>query len=311
MIQIEILKQDSGKKLHRYVRQILPGLPLSGVYKMIRVGRIKVNGKKGKNDIVLVAGDQLTIYMAEEEYRELARAKPKFQGVHTDLDVIYEDEHLLVVNKPVDLLTHPDHSEHKNTLINRALAYLYRKGEISDGRSFLPAAVNRLDRNTSGVVMIGKDSDTLRLLTQSIREHRVQKQYLAIVWGRLIGEGEIDAPLTRDQRKNKTFLGDQQSELAKGALTRYRALGTAAGFTLVEIDLISGRTHQIRAHLKAIGHPLLGDAKYGGKTAFGVEHHLLHAYIVRLADGRKFVARPSEVFLNVLSSTGLHRFIKE
>lgn len=309
MIQFEILRQDSGKKLHRYVRQTLPGLPLSGIYKMIRVGRIKINGKKGKNDTVLMAGDQLTIYIAEEEYSQLAKTKPKFQGVPGDLDIVYEDEQLLVVNKPVGLLTHPDETEHKDTLINRALAYLYRQGEISDGRSFLPATVNRLDRNTSGIVLIGKDSETIRELAKNVREHLVHKQYLAIVWGKLFGEGDIDDPLTRDHMQNITLIDRMEKESAKSALTHYRALGTAAGFTLVQIDLISGRTHQIRAHMKALGHPLLGDVKYGGKTAFEVEHHLLHAHLVELPDGSRFVAPPSPVFTSVLQSTGLRRYM--
>ncbi len=311
MIQFEILHQDSGKKLHRYMRQTLPGLPLSGIYKMIRVGRIKVNGKKGKNDTVLMAGDQLAIYIAEQEYSELVRAKPKFQGVQTDIDVVYEDEHILVVNKPVNLLTHPDATEHKDTLINRVLAYLYQKGEINDGRSFLPATVNRLDRNTSGIVLIGKDSETLRKLSEDIREHRIYKRYLAVVWGKLSGEGEIAVPLSRDGGQNKTFAQNHQVTVGKSALTYFRALGSAAGFTLVQINLISGRTHQIRAHMKALGHPLLGDLKYGGKKAFSVEHQLLHAYDIELPDGRSFYAPPSPVFSDVLHSTGLRRYLSQ
>lgn len=305
---MEIHPQDSGKKLHRYLRQALPGMPLSGIYKMIRVGRVKVNGKKGKMETVLAPGDALAIYVHEQEFPTLAKAKPKFSGMSDEIDVIFEDDHLLVVNKPVGLLTHPDSAEHKDTLINRALAYLYRNGEIADSRSFLPATVNRLDRNTSGLVLIGKDGDTLRMLSESIRERRVEKQYLGIVWGRVAQDGHIDAPLVRDPAGGRTSIAESDDEGAQDASTRYRVLGSAAGFSLLMIDLLSGRTHQIRAHLQSIRHPLLGDVKYGGKVAFDVQHHLLHAARIALADGREFVAPVSSVMDTVLRQTGLVRF---
>ncbi len=311
MIEITLLPEDSGKKLHRYLRQALPGLPLSGVYKMIRVGRVKVNGKKGKVDTLLQPGDSLSLYMHQDEYAELAKSKPKFKGMRSDIDIVHEDQHILVVNKPVDLLTHPDSSEHKDTLINRALSHLYRSGEIADGRSFLPATVNRLDRNTSGIVLIGKDADTLRTLSEAIRERRVEKTYLAIVWGKLIGDGAVDKPLLREERTNRTVGVQGETPDGRTALTRYRALGSGAGFTLVEITLISGRTHQIRAHMQAIGHPLLGDVKYGGKPAFDVTYQMLHAYRVKLPDGRVFTADPPADFLRVLAQTGLRRFMRE
>ncbi|KUO95747.1 RluA family pseudouridine synthase [Ferroacidibacillus organovorans] len=313
MITSKILPQDSGKKLHRYLRQTLPGMPLSGVYKMIRVGRVKVNGVKGKMETVLQPGDELTLYLREEEYESLARSVRKFGGVSTDISVIHEDDHLLILNKPVGLLTHPDAQEHKDTLINRALAYLHGHGEIEHGRSFLPATVNRLDRNTSGLVLIGKDAQTLRDLAEQIRRHKIKKHYLAIVWGKLEGPGEIDLSLVRDTASQVTrpLARSLDQALGKVALTRYRPLASAAGFTLIEVELISGRTHQIRAHLQSIRHPLLGDIKYGGKPAFDVNHHLLHAYGLALADGRTFVAPPSPLFFDILQKTGLTRGLAE
>jgi len=310
VIEITLLPEDSGKKLHRFVRQALPGLPLSGVYKMIRVGRVKVNGKKGQVDTLLQPGDCLSLYIHQDEYAELAKSRPKFGGMRSDIDIVYEDAHLLVVNKPVDLLTHPDSSEHKDTLINRALSYLYRRGEIADSRSFLPATVNRLDRNTSGIVLIGKDTNTLRTLAEAIRDRRVEKTYLAVVWGKLAGSGAVDKPLLREEWTNRTVGALEGAADGRSALTRYLALGSAAGFTLVEIALISGRTHQIRAHMQAIGHPLLGDSKYGGKPAFDLNHQLLHAYTVKLPDGRLFVADPPADFLRVLAQTGLKRHLQ-
>lgn len=315
LIQFEMSAPDSGKKLHRYLRQALPGLPLSGVYKMIRVGRIKVNGKKGHNDTLLQAGDVVTVYMPEEEYQSLRRPARKFGGVSTDIDIVHEDRHLLVLNKPVGLLTHPDASEHKDTLISRALAYLYKRQELEDGRAFLPATVNRLDRNTSGIVLIGKDGETLRRLSEDIREHRLRKLYLTVVWGALKESGEVHSDLVRDERSGRTLIASRVgaarlSPRVQGAVTRYEPQGTAGPFTLLRVEIESGRTHQIRAHLQDIGHPLLGDVKYGGKTAFDVTHHLLHAHSVQLADGRTFTAEPSPAFMRVLDQSGLRRFLR-
>ncbi len=307
MITLVIAREDSGKKLHRYMRQRLSEMPLSGIYKMIRVGRVKVNGKKGKRETVLQPGDELTLYLPEEEFAVLSKPKRKFSGMRSDIDVVYEDQHLLVVNKPVDLLTHPDETEHKDTLIGRALAYLYKRKEIADSRAFMPATVNRLDRNTSGLVLIGKDGDTLRQLTADIREHKVQKTYVTIVHGELHQDGVIDAPLHRQEGENRTYIArGSQLRDAKSAKTHYRVLAVGHDITLLEVDIESGRTHQIRVHLKSIGHPLLGDTKYGGKPVFGLTHHLLHAYRVTLSDGQEFVAPLSFLFTSVLKKAGLH-----
>ncbi len=306
MITLKIEPEDSGKKLHRYMRQRLTEMPLSGIYKMIRVGRVKVNGKKGKMETVLQPGDELSLFMPEEEFAMLAKPKKKFSGMRSDIDVVYEDEHLLVVNKPIDLLTHPDQAEHKDTLIGRALAYLYKRGEIADGRAFMPATVNRLDRNTSGLVLIGKDGDTLRSLTADIREHKVTKTYITIVHGVVERDGVVDLPLFREQGQNRTHVATGAKALhAKSAKTKYRVLAAGRNMTLLEVDIESGRTHQIRVHLKSIGHPLIGDTKYGGKPVFGLTHHLLHAYRVILPDGREFAAPMPEMFTSILKKTGI------
>ena len=303
MIERRILPEDSGKKLHRYLRQSFPALPLSGVYKWIRVGRVRVNGEKGRQDTVLAPGDCVQIRVAEEDAAALGRPARKFAGVSTDVDILFEDAGLLVLNKPAGLLTHPDREEKKDTLIGRALAYLHARGELPDGRSFLPATVNRLDRNTSGVVLIGKTAASLRELAAAIRGGEVSKQYLAVVEGRMAGRGEIDAPLRRTERN-----GAVRSVAAPdgaSALTRYRVLAQGPRHSLLAVEPVSGRTHQIRAHLAGIGHPLLGDFKYGGRPAFGVRHHLLHAEAVALPDGRRYAAPPPETFRDVLRQAGL------
>lgn len=311
-IELMIPAEDGGKKLHRFLRQALPGLPLSGVYKIIRVGRVKVNGRKAKQETLLNAGDQLTLFMSEQDYLELKKSKPKYQGIATALDIIFEDDSLLVVNKPVGLLTHPDAKEQKDTLVNRVLAYLYHKGELAEERTFLPAPVNRLDRNTSGIVVIGKDQRTLREMTEVLRERQLIKLYLGVVWGAWKGSGEIRAKLEKREQSDGTVrMAISSSATAQSAHTRYRVLGSNGQFSLVELQLVSGRTHQLRAHLQSAGHSLVGDRKYGGPPALGTEHQLLHAYSLSLPDGTKWQAPPPATFLAALRQAGLFEFFQE
>ncbi len=308
MIQHTVNAADEGKKLHRYLRQLLPGLPLSGVHKMIRIGQVRVNGVKGKAGTVLAAGDAVRIFVREQELAELQRAPRKFSGIPAELDVLYEDAELLVVNKPVGLLTHPDREETRDTLIGRCLAYLYRTGELKDGRAFLPAAVNRLDRNTSGVVLVGKTTGALQALARQIRERRVRKVYLALVEGQVAKAGLIDTPLGRSLTSTGTAVaisGARADAVVRPARTRFRPLACHDRYTLLAIQPESGRMHQIRAHLSEIGHPLLGDVKYGGRSAFGIHHHLLHAQSVQLADDRRFSAGIPPEFRECLRKLGM------
>ncbi|MBX6395303.1 MAG: RluA family pseudouridine synthase [Alicyclobacillaceae bacterium] len=303
MVEYVITRAESGKKLHRFVRQALPRLPLSGVYKWIRVGKVKVNRKKGKPDLVLREGDVVQLFVPEEEYEALRKQTGKFHGVPRILEVLHEDEDILVVNKPPGLLTHPDREEHKDTLINRVLAYLYDKGEW-DGRAFAPATANRLDRNTSGIVLIGKHADALRELNEQIRGRQVEKRYFALVHGRIREQGVLKGALVRDPVRNRTRVAPASSDLS-GVLeaeTRYRPLASAGDTTLLDVTLVSGRTHQIRAHLAGAGHPVVGDIKYGGRPAGGLRHQFLHAYFLRLADGRAFMAPlPKELYRCLMS----------
>jgi len=317
MITRRVTVSESGKRLHRYLRTLMPNMPLGQLYKMIDQGKVRVNGKRKKQNYELAAGDELTIFMEEEAFAEASRRREperKFTGVSANIDVVYEDAELIVVNKPAGLLTHPDRTEQKRTLISRVHAYLYRKGEL-DSRLFLPAPANRLDRNTSGLVLVGKTAGMLHQLNRWIKERRIGKFYLTVVEGRLSGEGAIRKALVRDDGSNVTRVargGDRQAAdgqaavaAAKEAETRYRVLSSAERYSLVEVELVSGRTHQIRAHFRSIGHPLAGDVKYGGKPLAGLNHQLLHAWRIELPDGRFFEAPPPPPFLDALKKAGL------
>jgi RluA family pseudouridine synthase len=306
MINRTVTPSESGKRLHRYVRVLMPNYPLGQIYKMIDQGKVRVNGKRKKENYELSAGDVLSIHIDEETFQQSAgvEKKPKFIGVNTNIDVVFEDEELLVVNKPAGLLTHPDQTEQKDTLITRVHAYLYRKDQL-DSRWFLPATANRLDRNTSGLVLIGKTAGALHRLNQWIQQRSVGKRYVTIVQGRLSGKGTITASLSRDANKNRTRV-ERDADEGKDAVTHYESLHIGDGYTLVEIDLESGRTHQIRTHFQSIGHSLLGDVKYGGKPFEDVRHQLLHAWKISLPDGRSFQTPPPALFTKVMRKLHLN-----
>lgn len=307
MINRKITPSESGKRLHRFLRNLMPNIPLGQIYKMIDQGKVKVNGKRKNQNYELAAGDELAIYIEEAAYSEasIGQKKTKYVGVNANINVVFEDAELLVVDKPVGLLTHPDRTDQKDTLVNRVHAYLYRKGEL-DSPMFMPATANRLDRNTSGLVLVGKTAGMLHRLNQWIQKHELQKYYVTMVEGRLEGEGTLAGDLVRDEKNNRTRVvgtgsmpeaaGRRDAEQAKSAVTHYRSLQTGTAYSLVEIELISGRTHQIRTHFQHMGHPLLGDIKYGGRRFGDVNHQLLHAWRIVLPDGREFrAALPSQM----------------
>lgn len=285
MVEVTIQPMEAGKKMHRLLRQMLPGMPLSGIHKMIRTGRVKRNGKKAKSEDIVQAGDVVRLYMAEEDFEQVRKPVKKFAGVSGDVDVLYEDHHILVVNKQSGLLVHGAEGEHKDTLVNRVLAYLYRQGE--EFGMFTPAPVHRLDRNTSGIVLFAKDGDTSRALSDAIATHDVGKWYVTIVNGTVPSRGTIDAPLERNRRENMTTI----SESGKQSITKYERIAAANDVSMVRVELISGRTHQIRAHFAHIRHPLWGDPKYSRtQDATPVSYQLLHAGWLKLPDGRVFCA---------------------
>ncbi|MFC5531363.1 RluA family pseudouridine synthase [Cohnella yongneupensis] len=305
MINRKVSNSEGGKKLHRFLRNLMPNIPLGQIYKMIDQGKVKVNGKRKNQNYELVAGDELTIYVEDEAYKEasIGQKKTKYVGVNANIDVAFEDAELLVVNKPTGMLTHPDQADQKDTLVNRVHAYLYRKGEL-DSPMFMPATANRLDRNTSGLVLVGKTAGMLHQLNQWIQKHELSKYYVTIVEGHLTGEGTLSGDLIRDEKSNRTHVVHTAEDAerhggadrAKSAITHYRVLQPGAAYSLVEIELVSGRTHQIRTHFQSIGHPLLGDIKYGGRRYGDINHQLLHAWRIVLPDGREFkAALPAEM----------------
>lgn len=293
MVKITVEKNEDNQRLDRFLRKYMKSAPLSLIYKLIRKD-VKVNGKRAREDYVLAGGDEIVIYMSPEEldgYRvrkEAVRSRRQFK-------ITYEDENILAAEKPFGLLTHGDRTEKKNHLANQVLSYLMEKGEYDPRteRTFTPAPANRLDRNTTGLVLFGKNGEALRELNRMIREKGyVSKYYITIAKGNVRGPLILRDRMEKDSAANIVRVKDEGEEGGKLMETIARPLANVPGYTLLEVELITGRTHQIRAHLAKAGHPIIGDAKYGNpqvnrmiEKKYGLSTQFLHAYRLYFESG--------------------------
>ena len=288
MKEIVVKKNDSGQRLDRFLTKSFGSLPQALMYKYIRTKRIKLNGKRAEISTRLNEGDLLQLYINDDL---LAPAKPKydFLSAPVRLDIIYEDENILLVNKPEGLVVHPDKVEYRDTLIMRIQHYLYDKGEFKpdDEASFKPALVNRIDRNTGGIVIAAKTAEALRVLNEKLKNRELDKYYLCIVHGVPKRKHDIlVGQLEKDGDTNTVAVSNRRTEGSRTIRTEYTVIASAGGYSLVKIKLLTGRTHQIRAHMASIGHPLLGDGKYGVNKADrkrGFEHQALWSYRLKFA----------------------------
>lgn len=319
MFEIRMTENESGQRVDRFLRKYLKDYSLGDIYKLFRKNKVKLNGKKAKENQMLADGDLLQLYIErpEEDAKQIPQPKPAKK-----LDVVFEDENLIIAAKPAGLLTHPDKPGDTDTLIDRALYHIYRgKGPEGSG-TFSPAACNRLDRNTGGIVIVAKNYKTLKAVNHSIRERGIQKLYICIVAGKMDGSGEIKAFLKKDEERNLSSIHDTDEGEGKAIHTIYRTLGISdtvlelgMSFSLLEVELVTGRSHQIRAHFASLGHPLAGDVKYGDKKIndyfrrqFGLKHQFLYAYKVAFHEvhedigylkGKSFAGRLPENFAEV------------
>ena len=266
MKEFTIGPNDAGQRLDRWLAKIMPLLPAPLAQKYIRLKRVKVNGKGSKRDVRLQKGDLLQLYINDEFFDRPTPENAFLSVFKPQLDILYEDEHLMLLNKRPGMVVHPDGKERVNTLITHVQAYLYQKKEWSPRweNAFAPALCNRIDRNTGGIVIAAKTAEALRVMNQKIRDRELQKLYLCVVHGTMKPrEGQLKGYILKDEDKAQVKVYDRPVPGGKTAVTLYRTLETRNGLSLVECDLITGRTHQIRAQFAAAGHPLLGDGKYG------------------------------------------------
>ena len=267
MKELTIQKNDAGQRLDRFLGKAVPLLPASLAQKYIRLKRIKLNGGRAERDSRLQAGDVLQLYINDEFFDKPREDNAFLTVASPKLSIVYEDEHILLVDKRPGLAVHPhDGAEYGRTLIDHIQAYLYQKKEWRprEENSFTPALCNRIDRNTGGIVIAAKTAMALRVMNQKIKDRELDKRYLAIVEGcPKRKEGSLKGYLFKDAKKNKVFVTDSPQPGSKSCQTNYKVLATGKGLSLVECELITGRTHQIRAQFAHAGHPLLGDGKYG------------------------------------------------
>lgn len=258
-------QNDAGQRLDKFLQKAAPLLPKSLMYKYIRLKRIKLNGKRCELAQKLVSGDRLDLYIGDEFFPEPDNTLA-FLSAPGGVNVVYEDENILLADKPAGMLVHEDGGGDPDTLINRILRYLYEKGEYRPGEelSFTPALCNRIDRNTGGIVIAAKNFASLQILNQKIKDREIAKLYLCVVMGSLDRKSNtLKGYHVKDAQTNSVRITPSPVPGCKTALTKYRVLREYDGLSLLEIELLTGRTHQIRAHMASIGHPLLGDTKYG------------------------------------------------
>ena len=283
MKKVVISSKEANQRVDKYVKKFLNEAPLSFIYKLFRKKDVKINGHWVKENYILSEGEELTIYVTDEQFEVFNKPK-EVEKVTLNHQIVYEDENILIVNKPRGLLVHGDEGEKKLTLSNEVINYLYFKGEYDprNDHGFTPGPAHRLDRNTSGLVVFGKNLISLQELEDLFKEkEEITKEYKALVVGKFDGERHISAPLLKDEKTGLVRISKQ----GKNADTIAKSLGKYGDFTLVNVQILTGRTHQIRVHLASIGYPVLGDSKYGNfkvnkevKEKYKFENQFLTAY---------------------------------
>lgn len=282
MICLSITNKDANQRVDKYVKKYLNNAPLSFIYKLFRKKDVKINKHWVKENYILQDGDEISIYISDEQLKEFNSPK-EIKKVDLNHPIIFEDENILIIDKPRGLLVHGDQNEKTLTLTNEVLNYLYYKGEYDpNDKGFVPAPAHRLDRNTSGLVVFAKNLISLQELEDLFKnKENISKEYLALVRGKLEGKVEINAPLIKDEKSGIVHI----SKNGKSALTIVEKVKNYGDFSLVNVKILTGRTHQIRVHLASINHPVIGDSKYGDfklnkefKDLYNFENQFLHAY---------------------------------
>lgn len=306
MKQITITKNDAGQRLDRFLSKSVPLLPASLAQKYIRLKRIKVDGKRAERDTRLCEGNVLQLYINDEFFDTPKPENAYLTVTAPRLSIVYEDENLLLADKKPGMAVHPhDGAEYGRTLIDHIQAYLYAKGEWKPRaeHAFAPALCNRIDRNTGGIVIAAKTAEALRILNQKMKDRELEKKYLCVVHGiPRPREGKLEGYIFKDAKQNRVYVTERPQPGSKTAVTRYRTLQSRDDLSLVECELITGRTHQIRAMMAAAGTPLLGDGKYGKlDRRFDRKYQALYSYKLKFSfttdagclaylDGKEFAA---------------------
>ncbi len=277
MREISIGKNEAGQRLDKFLKKYLRCATGGFIYRMLRKKNIKLNGKRAEGREILHVQDVVAMYFSEETFQKFCGDLPAETYPVTDLDILYEDEDIALINKPAGLLSQKGRPSDVS-LVEYFLGYLQRSGAWSMAGTFTPAICNRLDRNTSGIVVAGKSLAGLQEMSRLLKERRLAKFYLTIVEGVMDRPQKLRGYLRKDERKNRVQIYEEDGPGRQFVLTGYEPIRNNGRYTLLQVELITGKSHQIRAHLGSVGHPLLGDVKYGGSPFQGRRGYLLHAW---------------------------------
>lgn len=283
MKQITITANDANQRIDKFLTKAYTNLPQAMLYKAIRKKDIKVNGKRCEISTRLSEGDVLSLYLKDEFFQQSPK-QYDFLKAPKSISVLYEDENIMLLDKRPGLIVHPDENYHFDSLIARVQHMLYDRGTYDPEaeNSFAPALINRIDRNTGGIVMAAKNAETLRIMNQKVKDRELQKLYLCVVCGIPKKRSALlTGFLEKNERQNRVYISDRPTPNGRSIETRYTVLETHGDYALLEVELLTGRTHQIRAHMASIGHPLLGDGKYGTNAknkAAGFPYQALYSY---------------------------------
>lgn len=295
MKELIIKENEHNQRMDKFLKKYLSKASAGFIYKMLRKKRVKLNNSKAKPEDILKKGDKIQLYLAPETIDKFQEEK-EVDVIPVTFDIAYEDSNIILINKPKGLLSQATSSDSNDSVVKQLISYLYKNKEYDPNKekTFVPSICNRLDRNTSGIIIGGKNYTTLQIMNEAIKEGKIKKFYLSLVKGEVTEEKELKGYLTKNPKDNTVNITLDKVKGAKSIHTVIRPMAIKNGFTLLEIELITGRTHQIRAHLSIIGHPVVGDFKYGDKkinnkfkNEYNLKSQFLHAYKIVFTDLRK------------------------
>lgn len=320
MQELKVSKREAGQRLDKYLRRFLNQAPDSFIYKMLRKKNITLNEKKASGSEKLVEDDNIKLFLSDDTIAKFSEAIDVANNL--TLDIIFEDEDVVFINKPAGVLSQKA-SVDDVSMNEYLISYLVENQAISmrELATFHPAICNRLDRNTSGLLLAGKSMAGLQGLSDMLKQRTMRKFYMCLVKGVVEKGNHIKGYLKKDEQKNKVRISEDEIKNGEQIETAYEPLGNNGEITLLKVELITGKTHQIRSHLNAIGHPLVGDHKYGDKkvneafkTKYKLHHHLLHSWFIEFGEikgdlkglsKRKFIAPAPPIFEEILKAEHL------